>query len=89
MKFRHKNKSKNLSFFDCAGYVYTIENKIRFVTGDKEFEKMEVLRWLHSQKPIAFVDVSFTSAEHDGLIYCYYYGLPVRKSPNQELMVEK
>ena len=38
MKFRRKNKSKNLSFFDCVGYIYSLENKIPFVTGDKEFK---------------------------------------------------
>ncbi len=38
MRFRRQHKSKNFSFFDCAGYIFSIENNILFVTGDKEFE---------------------------------------------------
>jgi predicted nucleic acid-binding protein len=40
VKFRHQNKSKNLSFFDCAGYIFSKENNYLFVTGDKEFRTM-------------------------------------------------
>tara|TARA_B100000315_G_scaffold260633_1_gene323588 strand:+ start:9213 stop:9575 length:363 start_codon:yes stop_codon:yes gene_type:complete len=40
VKFRRQNKEKNLSFFDCVGYVYTKISKLRFLTGDKEFEGM-------------------------------------------------
>lgn len=36
-KFRCDNNRQNLSFFDCVGYVYAMENNMRFVTGDKEF----------------------------------------------------
>ena len=36
-----ENKKQNMSFFDCVGYVYARENNIKFVTGDKEFEKKE------------------------------------------------
>jgi predicted nucleic acid-binding protein len=38
MKYKHINRKKNLSFFDCVGYVYSMENAYKFVTGDKEFE---------------------------------------------------
>ena len=41
VKFRYDNKKKNLSFFDCVGYIFAIENNYKFVTGDKEFEKFE------------------------------------------------
>lgn len=41
VQFRHENKKKNLSFFDCVGYVFSLENNYKFVTGDKEFEKLE------------------------------------------------
>ena len=40
MNFRYQRKKQNLSFFDCVGYIYSQENNIKFVTGDKEFEKM-------------------------------------------------
>ncbi len=39
--FRHENKKKKLSFFDCVGYIFSQENKHTFVTGDKEFEKLD------------------------------------------------
>lgn len=41
VKFRIENKKKNLSFFDCVGYVYSLENSLKFVTGDKEFKDKE------------------------------------------------
>jgi len=41
MKFKLKNKDKNLSYTDCIGYLYAIENDMIFLTGDKEFENLE------------------------------------------------
>ena len=41
VKFRQENKKENLSFFDCVGYVYALENNMNFVTGDKEFKNKE------------------------------------------------
>jgi len=41
VKFRIDNKKKNLSFFDCVGYMYSLENNMQFVTGDKEFKNMK------------------------------------------------
>jgi hypothetical protein len=41
MKFKLKNKNKNLSYTDCIGYIYAIENDLVFLTGDKEFEDLE------------------------------------------------
>ena len=40
MKFKLKNKSRNLSYVDCIGYTVSLKLKARFLTGDKEFEKM-------------------------------------------------
>lgn len=40
MKFRIKNRSRNLSFFDCVGYCFAVINDLKFVTGDKEFKNM-------------------------------------------------
>ena len=42
--YRIEHKQQNLSFFDCVGYMYALENEMLFVTGDKEFkEKSHVL----------------------------------------------
>ena len=41
MKFRKKNKKRNLSYTDCVGYIYALENNLIFLTGDKEFENLE------------------------------------------------
>ena len=38
VRFRHINKKKEFSFFDCVGYIFATENKYEFVTGGKEFE---------------------------------------------------
>ena len=46
VKFRYQNKKKNLSFFDCVGYVFALENKIKFVTGDKEFEHFDNVEFI-------------------------------------------
>lgn len=40
MKFRLKNKKKNLSMPDCISYIMAEKAGIRFLTGDKEFEGM-------------------------------------------------
>ena len=40
MKFKKKNKSRNLSYPDCIGYVYAIKSKVKFLTGDKEFKDL-------------------------------------------------
>jgi len=37
-KFRIDNRKQDLSFFDCVGYIFALENNIPFVTGDKEFQ---------------------------------------------------
>ncbi len=41
MLFRFENKSKNLSITDCISYFMAKELGIKFLTGDKEFEKLE------------------------------------------------
>ena len=40
VEFRRLHKKSDLSFFDAVGYVFAQENKISFVTGDKEFKDM-------------------------------------------------
>ena len=41
LKFRKKNKKRNLSYADCIGYIYALKNNLVFLTGDKEFENLE------------------------------------------------
>lgn len=40
-KFRLRYKKNNLSMTDCIGYMLAKKWRIRFLTGDKEFENME------------------------------------------------
>lgn len=40
MRFKVDQRKRNLSFFDCVGYLFARENKMRFVTGDKEFKDL-------------------------------------------------
>ncbi len=41
VKFRIDNKKEELSFFDCVGYMYALENNLKFVTGDGKFKDRE------------------------------------------------
>lgn len=38
VKYRHENKKKNLSFFDCVGYIFAKRSMRKFVTGDQQFK---------------------------------------------------
>ncbi|MFQ5531822.1 MAG: PIN domain-containing protein [Candidatus Nanoarchaeia archaeon] len=40
-KFRHKNKKAKLSYADCIGYLISLENNMKFITGDKQFESFK------------------------------------------------
>ena len=40
IKFRKENKKRDLSYADCIGYIYALKNKMKFLTGDKEFENL-------------------------------------------------
>lgn len=46
VQYRVDNKSQNLSFFDCVGYLFARENNIIFVTGDKEFKHKESVQFM-------------------------------------------
>lgn len=39
-EFRFQHKKKKLSYVDCIGYTLANSRNIKFLTGDKEFEKM-------------------------------------------------
>lgn len=45
-EFRFANKKKDLSFFDCVGYIFSKENNYTFVTGDKEFRDLENVKFI-------------------------------------------
>ena len=38
MVFRLNNKKENLSYIDCIGYIFSQQNKIKFLTGDMKFK---------------------------------------------------
>jgi len=38
--FKEKHKKKKLSYADCIGYVTALKSKLKFLTGDKEFKKL-------------------------------------------------
>jgi len=38
-RYRHSRKKSKLSFIDCLGYILGLKNNLKFLTGDKEFEK--------------------------------------------------
>ena len=40
MQFRAINKSKDLSYVDCIGYIFANEKKIKFLTGDIQFKNL-------------------------------------------------
>lgn len=40
-RFKLDNKKKSLSYVDCIGYIMSLEYKLKFLTGDKEFENLE------------------------------------------------
>jgi len=44
--FRYLNKKRDLSFFDCVGYIFSKENNYIFVTGDKEFKDLEGVKFI-------------------------------------------
>ncbi len=41
MEFKLKNKKKNYSYADAIGYSYALQNKLIFLTGDKQFKDMK------------------------------------------------
>lgn len=39
-QFRHKEIKRKLSYVDCLGYTIAKDNKVKFLTGDKEFKNI-------------------------------------------------
>ena len=48
VKFRQIHKKQRISFFDAVGYVFSIKNGFKFVTGDKEFEGFKGVEFVKS-----------------------------------------
>lgn len=46
MKFRKEYKKLKLSYADCIGYQIALEEKAKFLTGDKGFKKMENVEYV-------------------------------------------
>jgi predicted nucleic acid-binding protein len=40
MELRLANKEKKMSYVDCVGYVFAVQNRLRFLTGDKAFKDL-------------------------------------------------
>jgi predicted nucleic acid-binding protein len=40
-RFRLKNSKNKFSYIDCLGYAIALNREMKFLTGDKEFEKMK------------------------------------------------
>lgn len=40
-KFRFANKDKKFSYVDCLGYMMSLENSVKFLTGDDGFKNMK------------------------------------------------
>jgi len=40
-EFRLSNKKERLSYIDCLGYIFAKKWKMKFLTGDREFEGKE------------------------------------------------
>lgn len=41
MVFRYEHKKTRFSYIDCLGYIYALENKRFFLTGDRAFSDMK------------------------------------------------
>ena len=46
MLFRMKNKKMNLSYVDCIGYVFALQNGMKFLTGDSAFKDMDSVEFV-------------------------------------------
>ena len=44
--FRYNNKQKDISYADCIGYITALKNRLKFLTGDKEFENLREVEFV-------------------------------------------
>ena len=40
VRFRYENRKGNVSLTDSVGYVLALDHKLKFLTGDRQFEKL-------------------------------------------------
>jgi len=40
MEFRLLNKDRRFSYVDCVGYMFSMQNQVRFLTGDRQFKDL-------------------------------------------------
>lgn len=50
MRFRKKYAPNNFSFFDSVGYTFAQDNRMVFVTGDKEFKDFANVEFVPAHK---------------------------------------
>jgi uncharacterized protein len=41
MQFRFEHRKQKMSMIDCIGYILAKKHRLKFLTGDKEFENVE------------------------------------------------
>jgi len=41
IKFRKEHKKRDLSYTDCIGYIYAKRHKMKFLTGDNQFQDFD------------------------------------------------
>jgi len=46
MDFRKNNYRRNLSYIDCLGYIIAKKMNVLFLTGDKQFENFDNVRFV-------------------------------------------
>lgn len=45
-EFRLKYKNKEFSYIDCIGYIIALKKRIKFLTGDIEFQNIENVEYV-------------------------------------------
>ena len=46
MELKYIHNKEKLSYIDCMGYIYAVENGIQFLTGDSKFENKESVEFV-------------------------------------------
>jgi uncharacterized protein len=46
LRLKLKRKGRNISYADAVGYYLALKNKLKFLTGDKEFEELENVEYI-------------------------------------------
>jgi hypothetical protein len=46
LRLKLKKEGRNISYADALGYYLTLKNKLKFLTGDKEFEGLDSVEFV-------------------------------------------